>query len=47
MYQLTHNGKLVFEGTEFQCFLKLQSSQSASASWAMKYEGWKVELKNN
>jgi hypothetical protein len=42
-YQLTHKGKIIFTGTENRCYMKLQNSQSQSADWAMKNDGWKVE----
>jgi hypothetical protein len=42
-YVLTHNGEVIFKGTENNCYLKLQRSQSQSATWAMKYEGWDVQ----
>ena len=34
-----------FEGTENECYFKLQRLQGQSAHWAMKYEGWKVTKK--
>lgn len=40
---LSHKGTEVFKGTENECYIKLQRSQSQSADWAMKYEGWKIE----
>ena len=40
---LSHQGVEVFKGTENECYFKLQRSQSQSADWAIKYEGWKVE----
>ena len=42
-HKLTHKGKEIFRGTENECYIKLQRSQSQSADWAIKYEGWKVE----
>ncbi len=42
-FNLTHNGEVVFTGSEGDCYMKLQKSQSQSADWAIKYEGWKVE----
>jgi hypothetical protein len=42
MYQVTQDNNLFFIGSEDECFIKLQSLQSNSAMWAMKYEGWKI-----
>jgi len=42
-YTLTQDKREVFKGTENQCYYKLQRSQSFSASWAMKYEGWRIQ----
>lgn len=42
-HQLTHKGEVIFVGTSSQCYMKLQQSQSQSADWAIKHEGWKVE----
>ena len=42
-HQLTHNGELIFEGTEDQCYKKLLRSQSQSTLWAIRHEGWKIE----
>lgn len=39
---ITHNGKEVFKGTQNQCYIVLQRSQSQSAQHAIRYEGWKV-----
>jgi len=41
-YFLYQNDRFVFEGSHFKCCLKLQQSQSQSANWAMKYEGWEI-----
>jgi hypothetical protein len=43
-YQLTKDSRVIFEGTENECFFRLQSVQSQSADWAIKFEGYKVEL---
>lgn len=45
IYQLKRDGELKHEGTENECFIKLQRLQSQSADWAMKYEGWTVTEK--
>jgi hypothetical protein len=45
-FELKQHGKLIFEGTENECYMKLQRSQSQSADWAMKYEGWTVTPKS-
>ena len=47
IFVLSQDGKEVFRGTEFKCYLKLQSSQGQSAGWAMKYSGWKIEPLTN
>jgi hypothetical protein len=44
-YQLKRDGEVKFEGTENECFIKLQQSQSQSWDWAMKNEGWTIERK--
>ncbi len=41
-HDLRKDGKLVFRGTANECYMKLQESQSQSADWAMKYEGWTI-----
>lgn len=41
-FKLTHKDELIFTGTENECYFKLQKTQSQSADWAMKYEGWKT-----
>lgn len=41
-YELRHDGKLIMRGSENDCYRKLQQSQSQSADWAMKYEGWTI-----
>jgi len=46
-YILSKNGTETFRGTESECYHKLQRSQSQSADWAMKYEGWKIEPVND
>lgn len=46
IFELKQHGKLIFEGTENECYYKLQRSQSQSADWAMKYEGWTVTPKS-
>lgn len=44
-YQLKRRGELIFEGTENECYIKLQRVQSQSADWAMKYEGYTISIK--
>jgi hypothetical protein len=39
---LSQDGKLKFEGTNNECFFKLQKLQGQSADWAMKYEKWAI-----
>lgn len=42
-FRLYHNDQVIFEHTdENQCWFKLQRSQSQSADWATRYEGWRV-----
>ena len=42
---LSRKGDFIFEGSENECFIKLQRSQSQSADWAMKYEGYTITPK--
>lgn len=42
IYQLLQDGKVLFEGTENECYFKLQRIQGRSADWAMKYEGYAI-----
>ena len=41
-FELRNDGKLIFRGTQNECYRKLQQSQSQSFDWAMKYEGWTI-----
>lgn len=43
MYQLCRDGKVIFEGTENECYFKLQKEQPQSADFAMKYEGYEIK----
>lgn len=43
LFSLTQNGVEQFQGTEFECYLKLQHLQSRTASWAIKHEGWSID----
>lgn len=43
LYTLIRKGIIQFIGTENECYITLQKSQSQSADWAMKYEGWSVQ----
>lgn len=43
IFILSQDKKEIFRGTENQCYVKLQRTQSHSADWAMKYENWKIE----
>jgi hypothetical protein len=47
IFVLSQDGKEIFQGTENECYKKLQRMQSSSADWAMKYEGYKIELLTN
>jgi hypothetical protein len=47
IFVLSQDSKEIFQGTESECYIKLQRMQSFSADWAMKYEGYKIELLNN
>ena len=44
-HQLLQDGKVLFEGTENECYYCLQRIQGRSADWAMKYEGYAIVLK--
>ena len=44
VYELRKDGKLKVQGSEFECYKKLQWIQSQSADWAMKYEGYTINL---
>lgn len=39
---LKRYGIIQFVGSENDCYHQLQRSQSQSADWAMKYEGWSI-----
>lgn len=41
-YELKRDGKLLFTGTENECYFKLQRIQGQSADWAVKYEGYTI-----
>ena len=42
-YRLYHKNEMVFEHEDINhCYYKLQRSQSQSADWAMKHEGWRI-----
>jgi hypothetical protein len=45
IFELRKTGKLLHTGSETDCYYKLQRIQSASASWAMKYERYTIEPK--
>jgi len=45
MYQLKRDGKVMFEGTENECYLELHKVQPNSSDHALKYEGYSVEKK--
>jgi hypothetical protein len=47
IFVLSQDSKEIFQGTESECYIKLQRMQSFSADWAIKYEGYKIELLNN
>jgi len=42
-YKLTKNGKLLFKGTQNECFIKLLKVQGQSTDYALKYGGYKIE----
>jgi hypothetical protein len=46
MYILIKDGVKIFEGSEDKVFCKLLDIQPMSTSWAIKYEGYKVVLKD-
>ena len=41
-YVLLHEGKVIFEGSEFDCYYKLQRTQAFSSMYAFKYGGYKI-----
>ena len=43
VYTLAQDGEIKFQGTENECYYKLQRLQSQSFDWAMKYEGWTIK----
>jgi len=45
IYILTHEKKVLFEGTKDKCFFKLLDIQPMSCYWAIKYEAYKITLK--
>jgi len=45
MYQLKRDGKVIFEGTENDCYFKLQKIQPQSTRHVIRYEGYSVEKK--
>lgn len=45
IYILTHEKKVLFEGTKDECFFNLLDIQPMSCFWAIKYEGYKITLK--
>jgi hypothetical protein len=47
IFVLSQDNKEIFQGTENECYIKLQKIQSFSADWAMKYEGYKIESLTN
>lgn len=42
IFTLSHNGNVIFKGTQDSCYMKLQKIQSNSATHAMRYEGYKI-----
>jgi hypothetical protein len=42
LFGLFRYSEKLFEGTENECYFKLQRIQGQSADWAMKYEGYKI-----
>ena len=42
MFDLRKDGKLLFRGSEQECFIKLHQLQSASVDHAIKYEGYTI-----
>lgn len=47
LFQLKHKGEHIFTGTENACYFKLQRTQSQSADWAMKHEGYTITPLSN
>lgn len=46
-FELSHKGESIYIGTVDECYMRLQDSQSQSADWAMKNDGWKIEPTGN
>lgn len=42
-FGLYKDGKLVFQGSEKECYVELQKRQSQSCYFAMKYNGWTIK----
>lgn len=42
-YKVTRDEKELFTGTHNDCWVWLLNHQSQSTSWAIKYEGYKIE----
>lgn len=42
MFDLRKDGKLVFRGSQNDCWIKLRNSVSTSWDHALKYEGWTI-----
>ena len=45
MYQLKRDNVVLYEGTENDCYFKLQKLQPQSADFALKYEGYAIDKK--
>ena len=42
IFELRRDGKLLFRGTEAECWHKLHQTTSSSVQWAMKYSGYTI-----
>lgn len=42
-FGLYKDDKLVFQGSEKECYVELQKRQSQSCYFAMKYDGWTIK----
>lgn len=47
LYELKHNEEVLHTGSENSCYFKLQRTQSQSADWAIKHEGYTISPKES
>ena len=41
-YEVRRDGRLLFRGSETECWDFIHNHSSSSVDWAMKYEGWTI-----